>query len=195
MNLYSVNCVCECNKLHTTDFQALKRSKVKSCGCLNKEVATKNMTKHGLCMKNGKKTSEYVTWIKMKHRCFNINSKDYIHYGGRGITVCEEWKNSFETFLKDIGEKPSIDYSLERIDVNGNYESSNCKWILKKDQPKNTRFVQPFEYQGIKKSLPEWAEYLKLSYGMLRYRIYDLKLTFEEAITIPKGKKLKNIYH
>jgi hypothetical protein len=75
----------------------------------------------------------------MKTRCYNPNTEYYKHYGGRGIKVCDRWLNSYENFLKDMGPKPSLIYSLDRIDVNGNYEPSNCKWSTPKEQVNNRR--------------------------------------------------------
>lgn len=191
MKVYRVNCKCSCGNLHTTDFQALKKGKVISCGCYNKELISKRATKHGLSTINRKKSSEYVTWLSMKHRCNNINNKSYCHYGGRGITVCDEWNNNFPKFLEDMGEKPSKEHSIERIDVNKGYCKENCKWILKTEQPKNTRTTILFEYNGEKMGLPDWCKKLNLNYSMMRHRIYDLSMSFEDSIKIPKNKKIQ----
>lgn len=191
MKVYSVNCICECGNLHTTDFQALKKGSSKSCGCWLSEWASKKMTKHGLSTKDGKKTSEYATWIGMKRRCNNVNNPDYPHYGGRGIKVSKEWENDFAQFYTDMGQKPSSDYSIERIDVNGNYCKENCKWILKTDQPKNTRVTILFKYLDKEMGLADWCKELNLNYSMMRHRVYDLKMDFVEAIKIPIGTKIQ----
>lgn len=191
MKVYSVNCVCSCGNLHTTDFQALKKGNTTSCGCYNKESASKRATKHGLSTINGKKTSEYITWVSMKQRCLNPKNHDYKDYGARGITVCKEWIEDFTIFIKDMGNKPSINYSIERIDVNKGYFPKNCKWILKIEQPKNTRTTTLFEYNGKKLGLPDWCEELNLNYSMMRHRIYELKISFEDSIKIPIGTKIQ----
>ena len=84
-------------------------------------------------------TPEYRTWQFMKDRCLNSNNKDYHHYGGRGISVCDRWLNSFENFFEDMGKKPSPELTLDRANNSGNYEPENCAWITRKAQAGNTR--------------------------------------------------------
>ena len=106
----------------------IKSGAVKSCGCKKKTHGYK----HGL-----RKTKAYFAWGSMIQRCYNSKNKNYKHYGGRGISVCQEWK-TFINFYKDVGDC-QVGMSLERINVNGNYEPNNCTWIPIKDQLKNTR--------------------------------------------------------
>ena len=93
--------------------------------------------KHGQCL-NGKKTSEYRTWQQLRQRCENPNNKAYNNYGGRGIKVCTRWQD-FRNFFEDMGKKPGPKYSIDRIDNDGNYEPSNCRWATRHDQRINSR--------------------------------------------------------
>lgn len=132
-------CKCDCGKETETRKDRLVTGWTKSCGCLFTEVKTT----HGHTIGRRKKTSEkvsrtYESWGASKERCFNPNHPWFHNYGGRGIGMCEEWKNSFETFLKDMGERPP-ETSLDRIDSNGNYEPGNCKWSTRLEQSQNRR--------------------------------------------------------
>jgi len=187
----NILCKCDCGNETTTSFTSVRNGASKSCGCSMAEFVSKSKIKHGLCLnKNGNKTSIYTTWLKMKHRCLNSNNKDFQHYGGRGITVCERWLTSVENFYKDMGDKPDKNYSIERIDVNENYCPENCKWILKKLQNRNQRTSKYIEYNNKQLLLSEWCKELNLNYSMLRHRVNDLKMDFEDAIKYPQGKKL-----
>jgi hypothetical protein len=119
---------CICGTIKTVDYYSLKNGLTKSCGC-----DRKNNLKHSLC-----NSPEYNSWNNMKIRCNNPNHKGYKDYGGRGITICTEWLNSFQQFYKDMGPKP-IGTTLDRIDNNKGYEPSNCKWSTYSEQAKNRR--------------------------------------------------------
>lgn len=135
-------CLCDCGNIKTITGEYLRSGRTRSCGCLQKETKLKNINKrnvkHGMYL-----TPEYKSWIAMKERCLNKNNNHYKDYGGRNIKICKEWKNSFETFYKDIGKKPSKDHSLDRIDVFGNYEPSNCRWATRSQQIRNRRISIP----------------------------------------------------
>lgn len=128
------NCRCDCGQEKIIYANNLKKGDSKSCGCLQKEIVSIKNTTHGMT-----ETPMYDVWQSMKWRCVNPENHNYKHYGGRGITVCERWLHSFENFFADMGLRPSPELSIDRIDNNGNYELSNCRWATKGEQNSNTR--------------------------------------------------------
>ena len=185
-------CKCECGIEKEIDFNSIKSGKSTSCGCFNRENAKKLHTKHGMAMlKTGVRHPDYCIWMKMKSRCFNPNDKSYPNYGGRGISVCNRWKNSFEDFISDMGWRPDKNYSIERIDYNGDYCPENCRWIYKSEQSKNTRRIKFVEYNGVWFCLSDICRILNLPYSTMRHRVYDLNIPFEEAIKYPQHYKFK----
>ena len=130
------------------------------------------------------KTSTYHIWSSMKARCSNPNHQNYHRYGGRGVSVCSEWADSFEQFLEDMGERPK-GMSLDRIDVNGNYSADNCRWATAKQQMRNTSVNRIFTYRGETKTLTDWAECSGISLQTLCARLDRWGWSFEDAISKP----------
>lgn len=176
---------CRCGKTFKARELNVKYGGTRSCGCFRKEVSSKRQTKHGETRKKPF-TSEYQTWSHMKSRCYNKKAPEYHRYGGRGITICRRWKNNYEAFLRDMGRKPGREYSIDRINNGGNYEPSNCRWATVKEQANNRRTSKFFEYIGKRKTVPQWAEELKISSSLIWRRI-QLGWTIAEALSLPKG--------
>ena len=128
-------CLCECGNTIVASGSHLVNGHTSSCGCLKNEISGARFRKHGL-----KHTRLYRIWMDMRSRCTYESMKCFKDYGGRGIKVCEEWQNSFEAFYNwAIANGYSDDLSIDRIDVNGNYEPSNCRWATMKEQRANQR--------------------------------------------------------
>lgn len=160
------NCVCECGNNTVCSSKHLRTGKISSCGCLKKEQMSNRFSTHKLS-----ETVEYNCWLGIKGRCFNPKNRAYSDYGGRGIIVCDEWNNSFDVFFRDMGRKPSQFYSIERKDVNGNYEPSNCKWATPVEQARNRRNSLFFEYKDVRMSAKWWADLFEVEYSCAVRRI------------------------
>ncbi len=125
---------CDCGNIVVTPAGDKVNGRSKSCGCLKNESAKKRFTKHG-----DVGSTEWRTWRHIKDRCLNPNDKGFNNYGGRGIKICTAWIDSFETFLKDMGRKPTPKHSIDRIEIDGNYEPNNCRWATPCEQARNKR--------------------------------------------------------
>jgi len=153
---------CDCGGEKSVLAGSLKSGATKSCGCLDKE----KKTKHG---RYG--TPEYHTWESIKARCHNPKDKCYPRYGGAGILVCDEWLHSFEAFFRDMGEKPSLKHSIDRMNNEKGYSSDNCRWATKREQANNRKNNKPLTFNGISKPIREWAEDFGISHITLRGRL------------------------
>lgn len=129
-------------------------------------------------------TPEYQAWNEAKRRCLNKTTAAYPEYGGRGITICDAWRDSYETFLADMGRRPTADHSLDRIDVNGNYEPSNCRWASRAEQQRNKRDNRLISLDGVTRCLTEWSELTGISIQTLWCRM-DRGWSDERTINTP----------
>lgn len=182
-------CSCECGGTTFVSITDLKRKAEINGGCKHCPPATKT---HGY---GSSRNPTYSKYQAMKQRCTNPKHKDYLNYGGRGIKVCERWMNSFENFLADMGEVPR-GQTIERIDVNGNYEPGNCRWATKTEQARNMRSNKKVTIDGRTfNSLVEACEAYGISYSVVRSRIHRGN-SIEDSLKAPlvtgfKGKGLK----
>ncbi len=183
-------CRCECGTEKKVNASHLKRGASKSCGCLAREKLISRNYKHGHAI-SGKHSRLYTIWSHMVQRCTNPNVERYPQYGGRGIKVCDRWLN-FENFIEDMGESYKDNLSLERVDVNGNYELSNCKWIELQEQPKNKQNTVKLEYNGKTYSYQELSKLTGIKENTLRARIkylgWSVEKAVEQAIELHKGQ-------
>lgn len=162
---------------------SLKRGATKSCGCLHNEMISKSLKRHGMT-----DSKLYGVWRAMKARCYTPSATYYSYYGGRGISVCEEWKTSFESFYRWAVETGYVETddrtcTLDRIDVDGNYEPDNCRWVTSVAQANNRRSNQNYTYNGETHNVTQWAHIIGISPKTLFSRLYS-GLDFEEAIQI-----------
>lgn len=183
-------CKCDCGKLKIIQGASLKNGRTKSCGCLRKKGARRT---HGF-----KYTRLYCIWQGIKKRCLNKNTSNYYIYGGRGIKICDEWKNDFKSFHDwayangyDESAKRG-DCTIERIDVNGNYEPSNCRWATMKEQCRNTRSNKLITYNNETRCLMDWSYIFNINYKTLLYR-FKKGWTIEKAFMNKDFRMSKNV--
>lgn len=173
-------CMCDCQAMRMVAGSHLKTGHTKSCGCLNREIHRKRNLKHGMI-----NTPEYYVWANIKNRCCNPSNSSYPQYGGRGIEMCTEWKNSFEAFLADMGERPSSKHSIDRIDNSKGYSKDNCRWATRTEQNNNKRDNRIIFYKGREQTLAQWCRELGLNYKKVYERITGYHWAIEKAFEEP----------
>lgn len=181
-------CRCDCGNIVNTCTNNLRRGNTKSCGCLRRDKTRQINYKHGQ-----KETRLYQIWGSMKKRCYNAKHNSFNNYGGKGISVCDEWlgEHGFENFHKwAIENNYSDELTLDRINTQGNYTPDNCRWATWTEQENNRSNNRYFYYDGKNLSAKEWSKLTGISLGTLLNRLYSLGWSVERALTEPvhKGK-------
>ena len=157
-------CLCDCGNKIIVRGCDLRRGSTQSCKCLQKELSANRLTKHGLT-----NTRLHRIWSGMLRRCYNKNDPNYPRYGGRGISICEDWKTNFKLFYDwAMSNGYSDELSIDRIDVNGNYEALNCRWANNKEQSNNKNNNHLVTFNGKTQNVTQWCEEL----GLNRTRVY-----------------------
>ena len=181
-----VKCLCDCGNTSVINVSNLRANRIISCGCHKRNQIISRNTTH-----NQRHTKLYEVWKSIKQRCYNQNNASYHNYGARGITMCDEWLNSFEKFYewsysngysteKQNDEKHKL--TIDRIDVNGNYEPSNCRWVDRKTQSNNTRTTKLITINNETHCLADWLKILNVNGFTYYYRIKN-GMTPEQALT------------
>lgn len=175
-------CKCSCGTTKNIYYVHLARDRIKSCGCLQRKVASQTAKitsrKHGM-----RRTPTYNSWQGMKSRCYRTTDPDFYRYGARGIKVCDHWKDSFENFYKDMGDRPA-GKSLDRIDNDSNYKPENCRWSTCKEQQNNRSSNAIYTYKGRSQNIRAWATEYNIKYGTLQSRLF-MGWSIERALETP----------
>ena len=177
-------CKCDCGTEKLVRGDHLRNAKIKSCGCLRRR------TKRGYV---AARKSEYWIWLGIKQRCTNPSATSFHKYGGRGISICDRWANSFDAFLEDMGPRPTPNHSVDRIDNSGNYEPGNCRWADIKTQARNTRYNRIIEFDGQRQCIAYWADQIGAKPNTLVTRLrsgWSVEKTLRTPIA-PRRSRLK----
>jgi len=177
-------CECMCGLKRLVVGSDLLRGK--SLGCRN---CAHKFSTHGEA-KHGRRSPEWLAWMAMKNRCYNSKNISYADYGNRGIKVCDRWRESYRNFLADMGRKPNKYFSIDRINVNGNYEPDNCRWVDAKQQSRNKRSNVMLTHNGTTQCLRDWSIELGVDYNLLHLR-HIRGWTDERILNTPKGKYVR----
>jgi len=180
-------CMCSCGNETTANWRHLVTGGTKSCGCLRKEVTSKQFSTHG-----DAKKSLYKVWQHIKERCYDETDKAYPNYGGRGIVMFEEWKQSYVPFKAyidgELGLRPSKEYSLDRVNNDLGYLPGNLRWATRAVQNRNKRTSIHWAFDGRTQCVDDWASEVKIEPKTLRNRVMKLNWSVERALTTPVRK-------
>lgn len=175
-------CLCNCGNHRTVRRDHLRSGRTSSCGCWHDEAAVLVNTKHGHTPRSGP-TVEYRAWCNMIDRCYRISNKRYVNYGGRGITVSPGWRHDFSAFFAHVGRRPAAKMSIDRIDVNGNYEPGNVRWATPAMQARNVRNIKRIHAFGKALTLAEWADETGMDRRKIFNRMRTLGWSAERAVS------------
>lgn len=191
-------CRCDCGNFTVLKTTTLRKGKTKSCGCLQRERAhLSNLARRTIAHYY---PSEHWIWMGLRYRCLNPENSQWHNYGGRGITVCQRWRDSFKNFLDDMRPRPSMKHTLDRENNNGNYScgkceeclengwTANCRWVTMKEQMRNTRKTIFLTFNGIRRPLQEWAEVLDIAYQTI-YSRYRFGLPIEKILAPTRKRR------
>jgi len=175
-------CHCDCgNKKAIVSTKGMREQGTQSCGCLRREIVSKIHTKHGMS-----KTTEWIIWVGIMQRCEDVNCTTYRYYGGRGIKICDTWRNDFLAFYNHVGPRPSKKHSIDRIDNNKGYEPGNVRWATRTDQTNNSRKNKFYPFRGkyltIRQAIEESNS--SLSYSSVKNRMLN-GWSLEDALAKP----------
>lgn len=172
-------CKCDCGNETEVRADSLRNGHTKSCGCLQREVVKDNSTKHG-----HSDSRLYTIWASMVQRCYNQNHMSYNNYGGRGILICEEWRENFEDFYHwAINNGYKRDLQIDRIDNDLGYKPNNCRFVTATQNNRNRSVTRLAEYKGETKPLADWCDELSKDYIVVLNRLNALGWTVEDALT------------
>lgn len=181
-------CLCDCGKTTHVTTSNLTCNRIKSCGCLKINKLIERSSIH-----SKRNTKLYEVWKTIKQRCLNKNNYSYHNYGGRGIKICDEWKNDFMSFYNwsmENGYKEGL--TIDRINNNGNYEPSNCRWTTRLVQCNNTRSNRYITINNETKTLADWCRIYDISYNLVKQRETRYNWDIIKAITTPVKHKISN---
>ncbi len=174
---------CSCGSVVVKKATYWAHGNTRSCGCLKSEKTTQRNRTHG-----GAGSAEYKVWVGILSRCHNPNSSSFHKYGARGVTVCDEWRNSFEKFFLHMGVRPTEKHSIERVDNALGYSPENCCWATATQQARNKGSSIYYEMGGVAKTLKEWANGANLAYACAYWR-HQQGWSIEKILGTPSRRK------
>lgn len=189
-------CQCDCGNMTVTYLNKLRSGKTRSCGCLAREMTIQKNWKHG-----ESHTPLFRHWYGIIRRCTDPRRKGYVDYGGRGIRICDEWRNSFEAFRDHVAQLPGYGedgYTLDRVDNDGNYSPGNLRWATRTEQNRNKRNVRPLTYQGRTQCLGAWAEEIGVKQKVLENRLrigWSIERTLSTPLDAKRSDRAKKAYN